>query len=214
MSLEDFVDKRTKQAEVFNSILNSHIPPDVLNWEEHESGWTFQLGKELTIRIVRDREHMSVVATSNHINRKMLDTIRAELRSRLRHGYDPTSHLTSLAVVLLQLAEDGAAFLQFWREAVPTKRSNERTWTWTGPNPLLLPRKGGNPLLWRRKKEMPEQKGWDASGVTDWKSTVLNSPFGVDLNTIKDTATHLLGKSIRDICSDIPDWLRILHVEP
>ena len=56
------------------------------------------------------------------------------------------------------------------------------------------------------------QKGWNAKKMKSWDSRWDNAR-GVDLSTIDDTAMHLLGKSLQDICSEVPDGWRILHVE-
>jgi hypothetical protein len=41
------------------------------------------------------------------------------------------------------------------------------------------------------------------------------SKFGIDLSTVREdrTASSILGKSIQDICQEIPDDFRVLHVE-
>lgn len=62
-----------------------------------------------------------------------------------------------------------------------------------------------------KKKEDPT--GWDAASI-DNMSTILENPHGVDLSSIKDTAIHLLGQPIFEILKDVPDELRVLHVEP
>ncbi|KAF2160724.1 hypothetical protein M409DRAFT_70256 [Zasmidium cellare ATCC 36951] len=62
------------------------------------------------------------------------------------------------------------------------------------------------------KKPDPMTNGWDSSAHD--VSGILTNPYGVNLNTVDDTARHVLGQSISDILSDIPDDLRVLHVEP
>jgi hypothetical protein len=54
--------------------------------------------------------------------------------------------------------------------------------------------------------------GWDATSG-DWRS-VLTNTMVVDLRTVNGTAQFLLGKSITQILTDLPQELRVLHVEP
>ncbi|KAK5677195.1 hypothetical protein LTS10_010384 [Elasticomyces elasticus] len=45
-------------------------------------------------------------------------------------------------------------------------------------------------------------------------SAGVKTSAGLDLGCLEDSAKHLLGQSIAEICNDIPDDLRLIHVEP
>ncbi|KAK3618366.1 hypothetical protein LTR22_026402 [Elasticomyces elasticus] len=42
----------------------------------------------------------------------------------------------------------------------------------------------------------------------------VKTSAGLDLRSLEDDPKHLLGQSIADICNNIPDSLRLIHVEP
>ncbi|TKA76875.1 hypothetical protein B0A55_03197 [Friedmanniomyces simplex] len=51
--------------------------------------------------------------------------------------------------------------------------------------------------------------------ASEGSTTASGDPaVGLDPRSLQDSAKHLLGQSIADICDDLPDYLRILHVEP
>lgn len=51
---------------------------------------------------------------------------------------------------------------------------------------------------------------WDAKLTWD---TIVNNPKGLDLSSVKDTAFHLLRKTPEQLCADIPNAFRVIHVE-
>ncbi|KAK0307054.1 hypothetical protein LTR82_016095 [Friedmanniomyces endolithicus] len=80
--------------------------------------------------------------------------------------------------------------------------------------------------------ECGSQMRWSGHGVMvedannwlcDWRAGLIGvTAFGrrsgdhgdVDLGSIEDSAKHLLGQSIAEMCQKIPEYLRIIHVEP
>ncbi|KAF4978189.1 hypothetical protein FZEAL_5385 [Fusarium zealandicum] len=56
------------------------------------------------------------------------------------------------------------------------------------------------------------EKGWGAEQVSDWNE-VLNNPHGLDVSTIQDTASHILGKTPAELVADIPKEWRVIHME-
>lgn len=206
-----FVDIRAVEAEMCNSLLDFHLPWQVLSREKSDSGWLFRLGHELTIEIrCNATEQLSVVATSNYMNRKWLDGIRAQLRFVLQSGLTQVVDAIGFTVVILQLVEEALAFLDLWRQNESDQALNEQS----KRSSLLLPMTGPDRRLRAQKAFMQQTEGWDGSDITDWKVALLGNPYGVNPSTIKDEASHILGKAIQDICSAIPDWLRIINIEP
>jgi hypothetical protein len=71
-------------------------------------------------------------------------------------------------------------------------------------------------LARRKSRRMDGLVAWDTKTMKTWHSitaAIINNPLGINLLTADDTAKHLLGQSISDICKDFPKELRILHVE-
>ncbi|KAF7510252.1 hypothetical protein GJ744_006948 [Endocarpon pusillum] len=98
------------------------------------------------------------------------------------------SDVLDLLTLLLRLVEAASAHLLAWRDEVKSNKLG------------LKP----NNKVW--------QHGWDANFVTDWKS-ILDNPFGLNLDSIADTAHHVLGMTPKAICAGISSRFRILHVE-
>jgi hypothetical protein len=56
-------------------------------------------------------------------------------------------------------------------------------------------------------------RGWDVNTAVGPK-VLFDTPLGADLTTIDDSAFHLLGKTVKELCGPLEDAkLRILHVE-
>lgn len=45
------------------------------------------------------------------------------------------------------------------------------------------------------------------------RETILKNPFGVNVDSIADTAHHILGVNPKEICARFPQDYRILHAE-
>lgn len=55
-------------------------------------------------------------------------------------------------------------------------------------------------------------RGWDAKDAKHWKEVTENE-YGVDLDSVEDTAHDIIGKTPKEICEEIlPDY-RIVHCE-
>lgn len=196
-----FVDLSASAAESFNNLLSNHLQAAVESWSCNEDGWTFAL-HDLTIEVRNDIMSTSVVVTSRSVPRKYLDPMRVQLRDVLHEQLQCSCWcILDFAASLLQVTEEAIACLRDWKKAPkkPTLKPSITLQQWR--------------LRKRSQKEPAKEIGWDASTVTDW-TAIHKHAVGVNLLTVRDTAKHLLGQSVAEICKDIPDWLRILHVEP
>jgi hypothetical protein len=64
-----------------------------------------------------------------------------------------------------------------------------------------------------KKRDGREPKGWDVTTAIP-NQAIFDNPLGADLATIDDSAFHLLGKTVKELCEPFQDdGLRILHVE-
>lgn len=64
-----------------------------------------------------------------------------------------------------------------------------------------------------KKRDGRESKGWNVTTVIG-QQAIFDNPLGADLATIDDSAFHLLGKTVKELCEPFQDYrLRILHVE-
>ena len=118
-----FHDHATEAAELLNNILSSHVPPGV-SWTLSKIHWTFEL-TDLTVEI-QNEYGLTVVAMSNLLPRKILDTLRLDLRAILHTAISGLFWNTMVfAVMLLQLAEEANICLQEFkrpRQGVPIQQ--------------------------------------------------------------------------------------------
>jgi hypothetical protein len=191
----DFVDKRQTEAETFNCLLCRHLPSSVESWTCDEDGWKFRF-QEVTIAVYNEEfGTLSVVANSETMHRRFLDEMRWRLREFMRNTVEIDLTPTGFAIKLLGLCEETDAWQRAWYEEL-RKRAAKHGASFLGDTSISK-----------------QGYGWDARQVQSWES-ILDNPFGVNLSSIEDTAQHLLGKHIAEICSKISEDLRILHVEP
>lgn len=90
--------------------------------------------------------------------------------------------------LILCLMEAAGADLLAWKDAVRSSKLGD----------------GTKIKRWRH--------GWHSRFVIDWES-ILDTPFGVNIDSIVDTTYHILGKTPKEICAGISKSSRILHVE-
>jgi hypothetical protein len=93
--------------------------------------------------------------------------------------------MTGFAMILLRLTEEVVMYLEDWK---------------AGKKPELT-------VSWHKRN------GWDARELKNFKC-LLEIAEGVDLDTVDESGNEILGTSIKEICDEIPDTYRILHVEP
>ena len=208
-----FLNFRVKQAENFNRLLTQHLLTAIQDWTCDEGGWKFQLQLAL-IQVAHDPDTpLHVVAISETTPREFLDAMRIELRSVVQEPCGPDWSVTGFAVTLLQLAEGAKAWQQYREDGTSRKSGKCGQGYELGFKPF---NRNCGPQAWdnlKRPKQNTRYQGRDARETRSWIS-VLENPHGVDLMSIADTAIHLLGKPVIDICAAVFSTLRILHVEP
>lgn len=177
-----FLDLRSKEAEIFNELLDCHIPEDVIRWDCYEDfGWVFEL-EDMVVDVNNTAaDAVTVRVTSNSMPRVYIDPLRQELRHILSSALASQSGILEFAITLLQVLETAVIFIQEWKAKVEGKTGGRLT-------------------------------RWDAKAVS--QQAVFENPLGLDLTTVDDSAFHLLGKSVKQLCQDLgDDQFRILHVE-
>ena len=184
-----FVSFKEKEAQEFNDLIDAFVPKDVRHWDCREDDWVFSYA-ETILRVTNrsDQESFSIFVSSRRLPRDVAEVMSRDLQCMLDREFTKISGVLDFATLLLRLGEAAGAHLLAWRDEVrSTKlslRPNNKDW----------------------------QHEWDANFVTDWKS-ILDNPFGLNLDSIADTAHHILGMTPKTICAGIPSSFRILHVE-
>jgi hypothetical protein len=196
----DFVDLRSREAEYFNNLLSSHMPHQVTQWDCCEdSGWTFEFD-DLVLEIENDIFDLpKVTVTTWTMPRTYVDPLRQKLRHIVSKVSDMDGmNMTSIAVMLLQLVEEAVIFLHQWKFA-----------NW----PEITD--GFNAIYRYHNARIRDKghRGWNVQEVKSM-SVLYENHLGADLDTIDESGDGILGKSIKEICKDIPESYRILHVEP
>jgi hypothetical protein len=199
-----FVDLRSTEAELFNQLLECHVPDQVVRWDCcGDTGWEFEL-EDLVINVKNTiSSPVKVQVTSGSMPQVFIDPLRQELRRILSTALVSNDHILNFAVTLLQFLEEAVISIhewKVWQNRVKTEKKN------------------------RGKKKI--ENGWNVNEVKDIQ-VLFDNPLGADLDTVDESAFHLLGKSVKDICENfsnllilnkylqvLPYELRILHVEP
>ncbi|TVY53379.1 hypothetical protein LCER1_G005469 [Lachnellula cervina] len=182
-----FINLRTKEAEDFNLLLDSFLPPAVIDWNCEEAGWIFQF-KDLVLIVSSSAiDPVRVLATTATMHRAYVDPLRRSLRRILEWPLDSRFDMIGFAMILLRLTEEVVMFTNDWK----AKRKLQES------------------VSFKEGKK----KGWNAKDVSDFNMLLENSE-GLDLATVDESGNEILGSSIRDICDEIPEEFRILHVEP
>jgi hypothetical protein len=108
------IDFRSKEAEIFNDILDSHLPDQVIRWNCTED---LVLALE---NIGVDPIHVRV--TTLTMPRAYVDQLRQRLL-RIVSGTIETRHnMLGFATILLRLVEEAVIFLRKWERAVLRKK--------------------------------------------------------------------------------------------
>jgi hypothetical protein len=164
----EFEDRRNREAEDFNALLENHLPSSVEDWTCDFSGWSFVLDCG-TVEVQQTLDGtLSVKASSNVIPRKYLDGMRVELR-RILDGYDVLClSATGFAVVLLQFVETAVGWQDAWSRSQKgvAKRKVEDT-----VNHVCLQ------LSTSTKRQVSAPYAFDAGSVRSYES-ILANPHG------------------------------------
>jgi hypothetical protein len=175
-----FVDKRSKEAEFFNLLLESHMSDKVIRWDCYEHiGWVFELEDVVLDVDNRSSDTVIVRVTSGSMPRVYIDPLRQELRRLVSAALAGRGGVLDFAVTLLQLVETAVIHVHEWKP---------------------------------RGKTEGHSKGWDISKAS--VHDIFDNPLGLDLDTVDDSAFHLLGKTVKQLCESFEnDEFRVLHVE-
>lgn len=147
---------------------------------------------------------VKVGCSKKEIPRKDLDGLRAELRG-IFSGDLATASWRSMAFGVAVLQASEAAIYAIYGEDIPEVFDE----TELEEMEAQLDKQAAE----AKEQEYNKQEGWTASKVSSW-TEVLDNPIGLDLSAIKDDGKHLLGgRSVKDICKQLPDGIRILNIE-
>ncbi|TVY87770.1 hypothetical protein LAWI1_G006740 [Lachnellula willkommii] len=182
-----FINLRSKEAEDFNLLLDSFLPPEVIDWNCEDAGWTFQFQDLVLIVNSSAIDPPQVLVTTSSMPRAYVDPLRRSLRQILEWPLDSRFDIIGFAVILLRLTEEVVMFTSDWKAERKLQES----------------------VSFDEGKE----QGWNAKDIRDFNMLLENSK-GLDLETVDESGNELLGSSIREICDKIPKEFRILHVEP
>ncbi|TVY34473.1 hypothetical protein LOCC1_G008206 [Lachnellula occidentalis] len=182
-----FINLRSKEAEDFNLLLDSFLPPAVIDWNCEEAGWTFKFEDLVLIVNSSAIDPVQVLATTLSMHRVYVDPLRRSLRRILEWPLDSRYDMIGFAMILLRLTEEVVMYTNDWK----AKRKLQES---------VSSHEG-------------KERGWNAKDIRDFNILLENSK-GLDLKTVDESGDELLGSSIRKICDEIPEEFRILHVEP
>lgn len=206
--LNQFQDLRENEAESFGELITRHLPSGVNDWTCNVDGWSFDL-TEVGLEVFNNANApINVKATSSTMTRKFLDPLRVELREMISKPSQIYLDVTGFAVLLLQLVEECVASLASWKAYTGRLVKTQKV--------LGIADRTEKRQTFLDHIDADEPELFKASEVSSWHSAVRHGT-SLDLSSVKDTAKHLLGKSIVNICKDIEvskDDFRILHVEP
>jgi hypothetical protein len=150
----------------------------VIRWDCCEEGRIFTF-TELRVRVLNrsDEESFAISVSSRRLPHEVTERIRKDLQNMLRES-TKVDGLIDFVTLILCLMEAAGTDLLAWKDAVRSSKLEV----------------GTRIKRWRH--------GWHARFVTDWES-ILDTPFGVNLDSIADTAYHILGKTPKEICAVI-----------
>ncbi|KAK3674982.1 hypothetical protein LTR78_005326 [Recurvomyces mirabilis] len=187
--LRGFIDYREREAEMLNELFAMHRTFAIEEWAISQRRFVFRF-RDLDVELLHDLDQpLCVNANSSSMRRLYLDSMRAELREVLQLSLAEDARRTmSFGCMLLRITECAEGWLQSWRDSLAAS-------------------------LDITKKEA-KAGGWDSATVSI-QTALFDNKLGLNLMTANDTARHLLGRSITEICKDDEfEDLRILHVEP
>ncbi|PVH83923.1 hypothetical protein DL98DRAFT_584948 [Cadophora sp. DSE1049] len=112
-----FVDRRSEEAQAFNSLLDVNMPQEVLQWDCLEtSGWIFELeNATLEVHNPGTEEFHIQVATAT-LPPRVIDPLRQDLRRMISEVIYEYSSPLDFDIVLLQVLEDIVGTIAPWKE--------------------------------------------------------------------------------------------------
>lgn len=186
-----FVDYALLQNIEIRGLFRTHLPPEVEEWDGSlQDGFISFKYPELDLRI-SSRAHCWSTPQQEIINRelsrKVVDALRASLRDIAREASEAdVNALTSFDVRDLAML-----VLQLVDETT----SCVRTWRSS-----------------QLKATDVSQRGWNAKEAKHWREVTENE-YGVDLDSVEDTASDIIGKIPKEVCENILPNYRVIHCE-
>ena len=172
-------------------LFRRHLPLEIEEWDGSlQDGFISFKYPELDLRI-GTRAHCWSTPQHEIINRelsrKVVDALRASLREMIREASD--AHLNTW--IPFGIRDLAILVLQLVEETTSCVR------------------------VWRSsqlKATAISQRGWNAREAKHWKEVIENE-YGVDLDSVEDTASDIIGKTPKEICEDILPNYRVIHCE-
>ncbi|KAF7563253.1 hypothetical protein G7046_g886 [Stylonectria norvegica] len=181
-------------------LLEDHRPESVTSWTCHQEcnlgyyKFTFNFcNLVLHLEISSEYQEMTlcqILDINRLYSRRRLDPVREEVRQMLQPVFSTSTSRVKefdLEVAILQALERIAEL-----EETPDRNASP-----DGPADGPGEKSG---------------KGWAADGINDW-TDILENPYGLDVSTIRDTASEIIGKTPGELVRDIPDSWRVIHME-
>jgi len=111
-----FIDRRSREAELFNSLIESHIPKQVIRWNCYEHiGWVFEL-EDVVFDVENTAADTIVVrVASGSMPRVYIDPLRQELRQMVSMASVGRGGILDFDVTLLQAVETVIIHVHEWR---------------------------------------------------------------------------------------------------
>ncbi|KAK4064060.1 uncharacterized protein Triagg1_9216 [Trichoderma aggressivum f. europaeum] len=182
------------------NLIDNHLPPSVFTYSQNtsedlnEHTLQFQF-PDFTFHLCLSIDHKTLLSsrildTNSSIPRRILDPLRQNVRSiflTLYNEDDDSSHIREehLQIAILQALEHLSEY------------------------PQDSGHQAANP---NSKTTTAHTKGWSASEISSWDD-IISNPFGLDVSTVHDTASFLLGMTPEQIAQQIPSAWRIIHFE-
>ncbi|KAL7954918.1 hypothetical protein V8C34DRAFT_293017 [Trichoderma compactum] len=179
------------------NLIDNHLPPSVLTWSQdtsedlNEQTLHFQF-PNFKFQLCLSIDHKTflssrILDTNSSMPRRILDPLRQHVRSIFLNLYNEDDNSSRVREEHLQIA-----ILQALEHL--SEHGQDHV---TSPNP---------------KTTTAHTKGWSASEISSWDDFISN-PFGLDVSTVRDTASFLLGMTPEQIAQQIPSAWRIIHFE-
>lgn len=184
----DFVLLRNMEI---RGLLRAHLPPEVEEWDGSlQDGFISFKYPELDLRIGTRAQcwsNLQQEIINRELSRKVVDALRASLRDMAKEASE--ANLDALTV--FGIRDLAMLVLQFVDETT----SCVRTWRSS-----------------QLKATDVTQRGWNVKEVKHWKE-VIDNEYGVDLDSVDDTASDIIGKTPKEVCEAILPNYRVIHCE-
>ncbi|KAA6412733.1 MAG: hypothetical protein FRX48_03725 [Lasallia pustulata] len=183
----DFVLLRKMETKL---LFRTHLPSEVEEWDGLlQDGFISFKYPELIFESALEHTAGALHSrrSSTELSRKIVDALRASVREMARDARD--FHLN--ARTLFGIRDLAMLVLHFVDETTSCIRA------------------------WRSsqlKAKDISQRGWEAKEAKHWKEGTENE-YGINLDSVEDTASDILGKTPKEVCEDILPNYGVIHCE-